>query len=256
MLECLKFQNVRIKDTRCLTLQFMHDEENSCAQQSVIYFTCLLTLCLIVLQQMELLILSKLKWDLTAVTAYDYLDHLMNTVTSDVTEEETSSSPSTSWDRQTTSTVRSLAERIVLLCATDAYFATVSPSLIASAAFVAAVQNASSLPQSTSQRSRIIRRINLNTVTARLKSVAKFDTVSHFFLFFFLCHQIMYKNRTHRGVFLNEYLKQIICATYLEHREQYEKCIHSLYQQCHLLSLLFLKTTNKYIFDKEELTLH
>ena len=26
---------------------------------------------------MELLILSKLKWDLTAVTAYDYLDHLL-----------------------------------------------------------------------------------------------------------------------------------------------------------------------------------
>ena len=27
---------------------------------------------------MELLILSKLKWDLTAVTAYDYLDHLLD----------------------------------------------------------------------------------------------------------------------------------------------------------------------------------
>ena len=26
---------------------------------------------------MELLILSKLKWDLTAITAYDYLDHLL-----------------------------------------------------------------------------------------------------------------------------------------------------------------------------------
>ena len=29
-------------------------------------------------QSMELLILSKLKWDLTAVTAYDYLDHLLD----------------------------------------------------------------------------------------------------------------------------------------------------------------------------------
>ena len=27
---------------------------------------------------MELFILSKLKWDLTAVTAYDYLDHLLD----------------------------------------------------------------------------------------------------------------------------------------------------------------------------------
>ena len=28
-------------------------------------------------QSMELLILSKLQWDLTAITAYDYLDHLL-----------------------------------------------------------------------------------------------------------------------------------------------------------------------------------
>merc|ERR1719206_689063 len=128
------------------------------------------------LLQMELLILSKLKWDLTAVTAYDYLDHLMNTVTS----EDVEPAAATTWDRATTQTIRSLAERIVLLCATDAYFATVSPSLIASAAFVAAVQNASSLPSSSSQRSRVIRvrRVNLNTVPARLKSVAKFDSES------------------------------------------------------------------------------
>jgi hypothetical protein len=31
-----------------------------------------------VFQTMELLVLSKLKWDLTAVTAYDYLDYLMD----------------------------------------------------------------------------------------------------------------------------------------------------------------------------------
>ena len=32
----------------------------------------------ILFQTMELLILSKLKWDLTAVTSYDYLDYLLD----------------------------------------------------------------------------------------------------------------------------------------------------------------------------------
>ena len=31
---------------------------------------------------MELLILSKLHWDLTAITAYDYVDHLLETLKS------------------------------------------------------------------------------------------------------------------------------------------------------------------------------
>ena len=36
---------------------------------------------------MELLILSKLKWDLTAVTAYDYLDHLLEALHRNTGEE-------------------------------------------------------------------------------------------------------------------------------------------------------------------------
>ena len=147
---------------------------------------------------MELLILSKLKWDLTAVTAYDYLDHLMNTVssmhfshlseegdlhphphhqsTSQQGQQQQSEGSGASgggvWDRETTHTIRNLTERIVLLCATDSEFATISPSLIASAAFVAAVQN------SPSYTNRSVRKeVNLNHVTAQLESVAKFDKV-------------------------------------------------------------------------------
>ena len=147
---------------------------------------------------MELLILSKLKWDLTAVTAYDYLDHLMNTVSSmhfshlseegdlhphphhqstsqqgqQQQSEGSGASGGGAWDRETTHTIRNLTERIVLLCATDSEFATISPSLIASAAFVAAVQN------SPSYTNRSVRKeVNLNHVTAQLESVAKFDKV-------------------------------------------------------------------------------
>ena len=146
---------------------------------------------------MELLILSKLKWDLTAVTAYDYLDHLMNTVSSmhfshqseegdlhhphhhqstsqqgQQQSEVSGASRGGVWDRETTHTIRNLTERIVLLCATDSEFATISPSLIASAAFVAAVQN------SPSYTNRSVRKeVNLNHVTAQLESVAKFDKV-------------------------------------------------------------------------------
>ena len=146
---------------------------------------------------MELLILSKLKWDLTAVTAYDYLDHLMNTVssmhfshqseegdlhhphhqsTSQQGQQQQSEGSGASgggvWDRETTHTIRNLTERIVLLCATDSEFATISPSLIASAAFVAAVQNS---PNYTNHSVR--KEVNLNHVTAQLESVAKFDKV-------------------------------------------------------------------------------
>ena len=31
-------------------------------------------------QSMELLILSKLQWDLTAITAYDYIDHILESI--------------------------------------------------------------------------------------------------------------------------------------------------------------------------------
>ena len=119
---------------------------------------------------MELLILSKLKWDLTAVTAYDYLDHMINTLQQE-DEDESTNLNQQAWSKDSTEIVRQITERIVLLCATDSNFAIMTPSLIASAALIAALRHGHPKKQS-------LNNFNLNQITAKLKSVAKFEMVS------------------------------------------------------------------------------
>ena len=105
-----------------------------------------------VLQSMELLILSKLKWDLTAITAYDYLDHLMIALKKSIYNEEEFDSLS-QMDKNvkneaqsslnqllSSSSLRINAEKIILLCATDYRFANLPPSVVASAALMSSIQ--------------------------------------------------------------------------------------------------------------------
>lgn len=80
------------------------------------------------LLSMELLILSKLKWDLTAVTAYDYLDHLL----------EQAETLRHSIDLEN---LRRHTERFITLCATNIQFLRLPASVIASAAFANALQH-------------------------------------------------------------------------------------------------------------------
>ena len=99
---------------------------------------------------MELLILSKLKWDVTAITAYDYLDHLIialkKSIYNDNESEETS--PHAKNETQSSSLIQLLnsssvrinAEKIILLCATDYRFASLPPSVVASSALMSAIQ--------------------------------------------------------------------------------------------------------------------
>lgn len=101
---------------------------------------------------MELLILSKLKWDLTAITAYDYLDHLLNALKKSIyndDESEDVSQRSKHVKNETASSLNQLlssdslrinAEKIILLCATDYRFANLAPSVVASAALMSAIQ--------------------------------------------------------------------------------------------------------------------
>ena len=107
------------------------------------------------LQSMELLILSKLKWDVTAITAYDYLDHLLNslknscyTATSDNINQSNNSREGYNTNNSEVSFYESLcsdslkrsAEKLILLCATDYRFANLPPSIVASAALMSAIQ--------------------------------------------------------------------------------------------------------------------
>ena len=100
---------------------------------------------------MELLILSKLKWDLTAITAYDYLDHLMAALKKCISngeEESEDISGNVKHESQksplnqllNSSSLRINAEKIILLCATDYRFANLPPSVVASAALMSSIQ--------------------------------------------------------------------------------------------------------------------
>ena len=75
---------------------------------------------------MELLILSKLKWDLTAVTSYDYLDYMIHNVSQD-------SSP---LDPK----VKRDSEKLVTLCAKEEEFISTPPSLVAASALITSIE--------------------------------------------------------------------------------------------------------------------
>ena len=104
---------------------------------------------------MELLILSKLKWDVTAITAYDYLDHLLNALkkssynakSDNIAESSnsregynTNESESSFYELLSSDSLKRSAEKLILLCATDYRFANLPPSIVASAALMSAIQ--------------------------------------------------------------------------------------------------------------------
>jgi len=77
------------------------------------------------LLEMELLILSKLKWDLSAVTPYDFLEHLLRLLQEEdpVIQEEQ---------------FRKNTERIIINCAKEFRFSMYTPSMLSSAAIATA----------------------------------------------------------------------------------------------------------------------
>lgn len=77
--------------------------------------------------EMELLILSKLKWDLSAVTPYDFLEHLLRLLREggDILESDL---------------LRRHTENFIILCATEFRFSMYPPSMLSSAAIAAAAQ--------------------------------------------------------------------------------------------------------------------
>ncbi|XP_037547277.1 G1/S-specific cyclin-D1 [Nematolebias whitei] len=77
------------------------------------------------LLQMELLVLSKLKWDLASVTPHDFIEHFLSKL---------NIHPSTK------QTLRKHAQTFVALCATDVNFIASPPSMVAAGSVVAAVQ--------------------------------------------------------------------------------------------------------------------
>ena len=115
-----------------------------------------LTSPLFIFQSMELLILSKLKWDLTAITSYDYLDYMINSLNQSsevIAEMETQ--------------VRRNTEKLVTLCATDETFMSMPPSLVAASAFLTALE----------QDKSISNKVNLNQVIGCIKHHTNLEVV-------------------------------------------------------------------------------
>ncbi|NXA44353.1 CCND1 protein, partial [Nothocercus julius] len=77
------------------------------------------------LQQMELLLVNKLKWNLAAMTPHDFIEHFLTKMP--LAED-------------TKQIIRKHAQTFVALCATDVKFISNPPSMIAAGSVVAAVQ--------------------------------------------------------------------------------------------------------------------
>ncbi|NXR95327.1 CCND1 protein, partial [Hypocryptadius cinnamomeus] len=77
------------------------------------------------LQQMELLLVNKLKWNLAAMTPHDFIEHFLTKMP--LAED-------------TKQIIRKHAQTFVALCATDIKFISNPPSMIAAGSVVAAVQ--------------------------------------------------------------------------------------------------------------------
>ncbi|XP_004695139.1 PREDICTED: G1/S-specific cyclin-D1 [Condylura cristata] len=77
------------------------------------------------LQQMELLLVNKLKWNLAAMTSHDFIEHFLSNM------------PVAEDNKQI---IRKHAQTFVALCATDVKFISHPPSMVAAGSVVAAVQ--------------------------------------------------------------------------------------------------------------------
>ena len=69
---------------------------------------------------MELLILSKLKWDLSAITPYDFLEYLLRLLADDAeTTEEATSVGQLLLEGESCADLRRHTENFIILCATE-----------------------------------------------------------------------------------------------------------------------------------------
>ena len=112
---------------------------------------------LLFLQQWELLVLSRLKWDICSITPHDFVDHLMTRL--DVTNP---------WGP-----VRRTAHGYIALCALEYKFAMCPPSMIACACVVVALRNELDPTMSTAD-------VTVNDILAQLQAITDIEIVSEF----------------------------------------------------------------------------
>nr|CAH0107770.1 unnamed protein product [Daphnia galeata] len=104
------------------------------------------------LWQWELLVLSRLKWDICSITPHDFVDHLMTRL--DVTNP---------WGP-----VRRTAHGYIALCALEYKFAMCPPSMIACACVVVALRNELDPTMSTAD-------VTVNDILAQLQAITNIE---------------------------------------------------------------------------------
>jgi len=110
------------------------------------------------LLEMELLILSKLKWDLSAVTPYDFLEHLLRQLQEDEMQEQSTSNRLLQEDQFKKNT-----ERIILNCAQEFRFSLYTPSMLSSAAIATAAVLGTSSQDPDFDINELVRRLQILT---------------------------------------------------------------------------------------------
>ena len=147
----------------------MHTKDQtlySCCRQEPWAIVCYLEYIFNFLQSMELLILSKLKWDLTAVTSYDYLDYMIHNV---------QNSSSVTLDPQ----VKRNSEKLVTLCAKEEAFLSTPPSLVAASALITSIEQDISLNQFSVNLNHILDSVleaSNSTMVSPITSCGKYGT--------------------------------------------------------------------------------
>jgi len=110
------------------------------------------------LLEMELVILSRLKWDLSTVTPYDFLEHLLKMVMEN---------NGTLLETDQMKSIRNDAEKLIILCATEFRFSMYPPSMLSSAALAHSAQEL--------EKRSLCRQLNVNQLISRLQILTRVE---------------------------------------------------------------------------------
>ncbi|XP_067012388.1 G1/S-specific cyclin-D2 [Anabrus simplex] len=146
-----KFQ-LQLLGTACLLLASKFREPRALSAAILVYYTDN-SITLDDLWRWELLVLSKLKWDISAVTPQDFLSHILRRLPIDV-----------AWD---TRMIQRHAQTFIALCARDYKFSMYTPSMIAAASIAAALHGLDWTGKSGCSLSELLNRLHRITAIER-----------------------------------------------------------------------------------------
>ncbi|RWS30942.1 G1/S-specific cyclin-D3-like protein [Leptotrombidium deliense] len=107
----------------------------------------------------ELLVLSRLKWDISSVVATDFVDHLLVRLRLNKDQLLTNAKS----DKKLIETIRRHTSTFIALCSTDLKFSMFAPSMIAAASIGTAFQNLIRTENPVQSQQHILEQLNIVT---------------------------------------------------------------------------------------------